>query len=548
MENRKTLESRLRFLGFSDREKALLRDFLPTVQKALPDILNMFYGRIAEIPEVSSFFTGSDRVEYAKKAQTNHWTRMFNAELNEDYMNSVRTIGRTHNKLGLEPSWYIAGYALVMTELHALAVRTNSGSLMGGGKVGRTVELISAMDKAILLDMDLVISIYLEEQANDYQERMGVLANQFEEIMTGFAADVSKSTDMLGRRAEKLTQAAESTSREAISATENARGTSANVRTVANAAGEISSSIAEITTQVSRTSGEAQAAVDLVKSTALTIDALSEAAKEIVGVVELIESIANQTNLLALNATIEAARAGEAGKGFAVVAGEVKSLAQQTANATGGITEQVQKIQHSTDATTIAFKSVETSITNVMEMASAIAGAVEEQVAVTQEISRSSDLASDATTSVSESISLVQEAAAETKDASAVITTSAVELSQNMEQLRHKAQEFIEKIRNADRRGAVRENIWIDCKVDCNGVVRDGHIHNVSRHGVGIRTPTSSMAKNAKVTVILAAGRRITGEVVDLNPVHASIEFENPERDYAMLTSIQGELVRRPAE
>jgi len=72
----------------------------------------------------------------------------------------------------------------------------------------------------------------------------------------------------------------------------------------------------------------------------------------VANVAKQIDAIAKQTNLLALNATIEAARAGEAGKGFAVVAGEVKNLSNQTANATGEVSEVLTNLRGRIDRLT----------------------------------------------------------------------------------------------------------------------------------------------------------------------------------------------------
>ena len=94
-----------------------------------------------------------------------------------------------------------------------------------------------------------------------------------------------------------------------------------------------------------------------VSETAKKVKRLGESSQKISKVVNLIGSFAAQTNLLALNASIEAARAGEEGRGFAVVAEEVRSLARQSAAATGEIENLVASIQAQTSEVVMAMEA-----------------------------------------------------------------------------------------------------------------------------------------------------------------------------------------------
>ncbi|MBI1245626.1 MAG: HAMP domain-containing protein [Alphaproteobacteria bacterium] len=276
---------------------------------------------------------------------------------------------------------------------------------------------------------------------------MHAMADEFEASVKGVVQFVSASSAELQKTAKSMTSAADAASRQSAIVAGASEQASANVQTVASAAEELSASISEIGRRVAESAQIASQAVGEAERTNTQVQTLSEAAEKIGDVVKLINAIAGQTNLLALNATIEAARAGEAGKGFAVVASEVKNLASQTARATEEIAGQVKSIQSATSGSIEAIGAIGQTIGRMNEIATAIAAAIEEQGAATQEIARNVQQASAGTQEVTNNITGVTKASSETGEAASHVLGAADELARQSDALSTQVDAFTAKIR-----------------------------------------------------------------------------------------------------
>jgi methyl-accepting chemotaxis protein len=289
-----------------------------------------------------------------------------------------------------------------------------------------------------------------EQSENETREaqkqHMLGLTNSFGSKVEEILGAVSSQSEEMEDTAKSMTEYAGQSVTESESVGKAAEQASSSVQTVASAAEQLSSSISEISQQVTHSAEISGKAVDAADQTNQTIQNLAEAAQRIGEVVNLINDIAEQTNLLALNATIEAARAGDAGKGFAVVASEVKNLASQTAKATEDIGGQISSIQQTTQEAVSAIGGISSTIGQMNEIATAIAAAVEEQGAATNEISRNVQSASTGTQEVSSSIVNVRSGSEKTGDASSRVLESSRELNGRFQNLRSEVETFLKEI------------------------------------------------------------------------------------------------------
>jgi methyl-accepting chemotaxis protein len=268
----------------------------------------------------------------------------------------------------------------------------------------------------------------------------------FRPQMENLIGSVTDNASTMRGTASSLFDSSQQTSQRAAGAVRSFDEASANVSIVAAAADELSRSIAEISNQLMQMSEVVRLATGEAQTTDQEIAELSDSAQRIGDVVKLIRAIAEQTNLLALNATIEAARAGAAGRGFAVVASEVKLLAVQTAKATEEIANHILAVQTSTSGAVEAIRRIAMRMQEINETTSAVSAAVEQQNAVTGEITHNVTSAADGTNAMASVLEEVAGATTETRSSAQIVLDASETVAKDIAKLRANVEAFLAKV------------------------------------------------------------------------------------------------------
>ncbi len=345
------------------------------------------------------------------------WHMVFGTSMNLDGIErEVQAIRAHFGKRIDQLTWLMIGSAVGLLVLIAIAALYLSGTLLRP-----LLRIKASLDEVARGDGDLTQRLPVTS-ADELGELAGAF-NRFVEKIQALVRQVSSTSAELSRLVEAVTSQAHRSEQAMDRQRQETDQVATAINEMSAAAQEVASSAQRASVAAQETDQQGQQArgvveqsivqihslVEDVRASGSVIDGLHGDVQGIVGVLEVIRSIADQTNLLALNAAIEAARAGEAGRGFAVVADEVRTLAQRTAESTAEIHQIIDTVQTGASNAVRAIEGgqarseqgveqvtqagamlqvIAEAVEAIREMNQQIATAAEEQTAVAEDISR----------------------------------------------------------------------------------------------------------------------------------------------------------------
>ena len=354
----------------------------------------------------------------------------------------------------------------------------------------------------------------LSNMANEVE---GATERGLRTVVDGSAVLRTKTDEMRG-----ALEAVHAASNETAKAADHSRTMNEDATRLSD---EVIGAIDAIAAKVREGSDIGRTAVERAANSRQTIGALAKAAKDIGDIVGVITAIAEQTNLLALNATIEAARAGEAGRGFAVVATEVKTLATQTAKATGEIGAKIGEIQSTTGQAVASIGAIAEAVDELSMMTNSVAAAMDQQRAATDGFVKNVRGTTAAVSDVAERMTGIADMVTRSSTNATEVARVAADMQRASETVRAEIPEIVRAALRADLRAHPRFDVDIGATIELGGQTASARVFDLSRGGARIAA-VPNVSAGADMIVTIDKMRPLKGKVAWIAGGCFGVRFE----------------------
>jgi methyl-accepting chemotaxis protein len=246
---------------------------------------------------------------------------------------------------GFTPWNWVIGSGVYVDEVKAAAWRFASATLIVAIVIGAGivffVQLLGTSVRRRLEEAEYALvamsrgdlTVSLDSGSTDEIGRLLRAINSTRDSLRSIVSQVRSSTDSISTASTEIASGNQDLSSRTEQAASSLQQTASSMEQLTGTVKQSADAARQANQLASSASSVAQRGGTVVSQVVSTMDEINASSKKIADIIGVIDGIAFQTNILALNAAVEAARAGEQGRGFAVVAGEVRNLAQRSAQA-----------------------------------------------------------------------------------------------------------------------------------------------------------------------------------------------------------------------